>query len=259
MGVLSGLIASSGLTPTYVNSATNASAGKLYQCDTSSAAFTVTLPTGSTGAVLRFVDDKGTWGTNSLTVAPAATQTIQGISGNGSLVCNLSGAYVEFTWDATNSQWCVQSTGFLYGPAATTTLAGVVKAQKQYVVGTAYTNGTPTVTCGQGGFAVTRGVLVPYQTVDGAWRLRFNVTVTWTSASVSGLAATLSGVTFKNIANFYQAVNGTPLSSTNQEIWQCYVSANTGTISAIWPSANTTTGMMLSGDVELDSKPTWAD
>lgn len=256
MGALSGLIASSGLTPQYVNGAANASPGKLYQCDTSAGAFTITLPTGTTGAVMRFVDDQGTWGTNSLTIAPAATQTIQGITGNGSLVCNLSGAYVELTWDATNSWWVVQSTGFQYGPAATTTLAGVVKAQKQYVVGTAYTNGTPAVTSAQAGWSVARGTLVPYQTVDGAWRLKININATFTSASISSSSGTISGVTFKSAGD--QAL------STFQEggaptFIRGIASHATGTFSFDLPSAATFSAIIVSGDVELDSKPTWAD
>lgn len=255
MGTLSGKIASSGLTPTYVNSAANVSAGKLYQCDTSSAAFTVTLPTGTTGSVLRFVDDQGTWGTNALTISPAASQTIQGISGSGSLVCNLSGAYVEFTWDATNSWWVVQTTGFQYGPAATSTARGIVYAQKQYVVGTTYTNGTPNVTCGQAGWAVLRGALIPYQTYDGAWRLRFGINGTFTSASITAASATISGTTFKTgytqgCAGFFGGATTAP---------RIYIPGGAGTINFDTPSALSVSGLSMSGDVELDSKPTWAD
>ncbi len=104
------------LTPTYQTSSTTAAPFLNYLCNTTSAAFTMTLPVGAAGSIIRFTDDASTWATNNLTIAPAASQTIQGISSNGSLVCNLSGAYVELAWDSTNSYWVVTASGFQYGP-----------------------------------------------------------------------------------------------------------------------------------------------
>lgn len=272
MGSLSGKIASNGLTPTYVNSATNASPGKLYQCDTSSAAFTVTLPTGSSGSVLRFVDDKGTWATNNLTIAPAATQTIQGISGNGSLVCDLSGAYVEMTWDATNSQWCVQTTGFQYGPPLSASQAGTMPASnisldngsatrlglKQYLHGGSYSGGgAPTITLSSGGgtlSSVTRGIFVPYQMQDGTWRLKVSFTVFLSSAARTSAVFAINGVTFNIVAGFDQIGSG--LTNVSQFV-NAYTLPNTSTVEMDYPSS-TTTLHSFSGDFELASKPTWA-
>lgn len=100
----------------YQTSSTTAAVNTHYLCNTTSAAFTMTLPSGAANSIVRFTDDAGTWATNNLTIAPAAAQTIQGIAGNGSLVCNLSGAFVELAWDATNSYWVVIANGFQYGP-----------------------------------------------------------------------------------------------------------------------------------------------
>jgi hypothetical protein len=69
---------------------------------------------------------------------------------------------------------------------------------KQYVVGTAYTNGTITTT-GPTGWTIVRGVFVPYQITDGAWRLRFNIQGTITTGSSGTQDITVSGITFVNI------------------------------------------------------------
>jgi hypothetical protein len=65
-------------------------AGSGYPCNTTSAAFTVSLPaTPSAGALVTLVDYAGTWGTNPLTV-----------SGNGS---NINGLLVQATFSTNNS------------------------------------------------------------------------------------------------------------------------------------------------------------
>lgn len=60
--------------------------------NTSSAAFTITLPSSPTfGTNVTFVDHAGTWDTNNLTIATNG-QTIEGLSQN--LVCNVVGDMV---------------------------------------------------------------------------------------------------------------------------------------------------------------------
>src|SRR6266853_1767285 len=80
------------------------------------------------------------------------------------------------------------------------TAVGVALGLKQYIVGTAYTNGTPNMTSAASGFAVSRGVLVPHQTIDGAWHLRCQAYITTNAlgAGAGSFTITLSGVTFKN-------------------------------------------------------------
>lgn len=175
-----------------------------------------------------------------------------------------SAIYPGTAWSAIGGSWkwrlrkerAGQAIGF---SAATNTVRGLALDQRQYVVGTAYTNGTPTITCGQAGFAVTRGVLVPYQTSDGAWRMRLNVTASFTSASNGGLTLTFLGVTFKSVANFYQTVAASEIGNANAIHVQSYANPGLSTLSTSLQTAVTYSGVMLSGDVELDSKPTWAD
>lgn len=118
---------SGGLTPSYQATTFTAVTNQNYLTNTTSAAFTATLPTGAAGDTIQFVDGAGTWGTHNLTIAPATGQSIQGISGTGAagaLVANLSGAFIQLSWDNTNSYWTVTSSGFQYGPTYNPTVTG---------------------------------------------------------------------------------------------------------------------------------------
>jgi len=53
-------------------------AGEGYFCDTTSAAFTATLPAGTIGDECSFIDYAGTFDTNNLTVAPDGSEKIEG-------------------------------------------------------------------------------------------------------------------------------------------------------------------------------------
>jgi hypothetical protein len=53
-------------------------AGEGYFCDTTSAAFTMTLPAGTLGDEISFIDYAGTFDTNALTIAPNGAEKIQG-------------------------------------------------------------------------------------------------------------------------------------------------------------------------------------
>jgi len=55
-------------------------AGEGYFCDTTSAAFTLTLPAGTLGDEISFIDYAGTFDTNTLTVAPDGSEKIQGVA-----------------------------------------------------------------------------------------------------------------------------------------------------------------------------------
>lgn len=136
-----------------------------------------------------------------------------------------------------------------------TLINGIRADTKQYVVGTAYTNGTITTT-GPTGWTVVRGVFVPYQTSDGAWRLRFNIQGTITTGSSGTQDITISGVTSKNVSNFNQPIS--MFTNVSAALGPCYVPANGNTLRSILGNS-TSTALGLSGDFELDSKPTWAD
>lgn len=99
-----------GLDPVERSTTLNpAVAGTLYLCNTSSAGFTITLPTGTAKASIGFLDARETWGTNNLTIAPATGQQIDGQAVNETLVCDVSGSWVILTWSASDSRWIIQS------------------------------------------------------------------------------------------------------------------------------------------------------
>lgn len=71
--------------------------------DTTSGAFTVTLPSSPiNGAIVVVADISGTWGTNNLTIGRNGS-TIAGLAED--LVCNISGVLVQFIYDG--STWGV--------------------------------------------------------------------------------------------------------------------------------------------------------
>jgi len=125
-----------GLVTAYVSNTFTAASGFSYLTNTTSAGFTGTLPTGSTGAQVQFTDDAATWATNNLVIAPATGQVIQGLPANDTISCNISGAFVLLSWDSTNSYWVVSGSGFQSTAAATATTPGVVSTTAQTFGGT---------------------------------------------------------------------------------------------------------------------------
>ncbi len=95
-------------------------AGRAYPCNTTSAAFTVTLPASpSAGDLVTLTDYAGTWGTNNLTVNPNGNK----INGNtGNVVVSVSRASVNIVYLDSTQGWVSYanvSTDLLAQPAAT--------------------------------------------------------------------------------------------------------------------------------------------
>ena len=89
-------------------------AGRAYPCNTTSGAFTVTLPASpSAGQQVQLLDYAGTWGINNLTVARNGNN-INGAT-NNSVLTTTRGAvtltYVDATLDEATCQWIVPSVG----------------------------------------------------------------------------------------------------------------------------------------------------
>lgn len=103
-----------------------------------------------------------------------------------------------------------------------------------------------------------RAVGMPYKVYDESenekWRLRFNIVGSVTSATRTGFNITLANVIFKNTSSYYQAV----ASSFNASGNQIFAAANPG-LSTIncYHNSTATTRYDWSGDVELNSKPTF--
>lgn len=126
---------------------------------------------------------------------------------------------------------------------------------KQYVGGTTY-NGVALTVTGPTSWTAARAVFVPYQMNDGIWRCRFNLYGT----GMSGTGTqdfTVAGLIPKSTSSFQQPVTVTG-SSNSSAIAYAVPSGTTdpGTIRTSLTYTATTLG--VSGDIELNSKPTWA-
>jgi hypothetical protein len=104
--------------------------------DTSAGAFTVTLPISpSTGAQVVVADAGGAWGTNNLTVARNGS-TISGLAEN--LICDISGASVQFVYDGTTWEIYTQIGG---NGGTAVTLTGVQTLTNKTIEAGTFTNG----------------------------------------------------------------------------------------------------------------------
>jgi len=116
-------------------------------------------------------------------------------------------------------------------------------APKTYNHGTTYNSVLLEVTSAASGFTVGSAHFIPYQTIDGAWWLRGQITATQTGETT--MTISISGVTFKE----YSAglvFNG-----------MCYCVDTNGNIDITYNASYT--NCWISFDARLDSKPTWAD
>lgn len=126
--------------------------------------------------------------------------------------------------------------------------------KKEYFYNTAYNGGiTPSITATGG--TIIRGTFIPYQMQSGNWRLRFNIGLTISSASRTAYAISVNGVTFEASTSYNQAISANIFGTDAG--YDANVVANTGNIEVGHNSASTT-GYFFSGDVELQTKPTWA-
>ena len=95
-----------------------------------------------------------------------------------------------------------------------------------------------------------------YSDSNGKWRFAFNCEGTYTPDSIAGVDIRITGVVFKNLSNFYQEITGRmgPAAS-----YRTFVTPNDNQVSIQSSVALASGGASFSGDVELESKPTWAD
>lgn len=129
----------------------------------------------------------------------------------------------------------------------------------QYLSSGSYSGAAaPTLSCSQSGSATTRGVFVPYQMNDGTWRLRFSIAMSFPSATTTSVNVTVTGIIFKNVSSYFQAVSGYYTGGPVGNVEQAYCNPNGGTLTLLTTSGSAAVGIVISGDVELDSKPTWA-
>jgi len=167
---------------------------------------------------------------------------------NGQLLTS-SGGTAAPTWTTVS--------GFT-APTAMTDVQATSYGLKQYLSGTNYNSGiSPTTTAPS--CTVARARFIPYQMQDGAWRMRFNITMTRASgANIADLTVTIIGIVFKNISNDNQALSMSADNLTSDaNIGHSAAVNNTNTLFGAF-SANNILTFRVSGDVELNAKPTWA-
>lgn len=100
-----------------------------------------------------------------------------------------------------------------------------------------------------------RAIGIPYQTVDGAWRIKLNISGAMTSASRTGMTLTVANISFASTS----PGDGQDISAYEPAaaaMCGAYTGTSNGQIT-IYHSSTTTTTYNLSGDVELASKPSF--
>lgn len=148
---------------------------------------------------------------------------------------------------------------------ASTNAAGYVVKFDDFVVGAgnatnnfdgiwkSYDETVVTVTSSSGTATNISGNFVPYRTVGGSWRMKFNIAYDHTATSATW-STTLDGVTF---ASGFQGV-GTTERSVGQQ-FDAYTSGTSVIIAVVHSGSTNINQPIFSGDVALASKPTWAD
>jgi hypothetical protein len=220
-------------------------------------------------------------GGNGWTESSAAYPFVSGHNNNASNICGIRAIWTSSTnlavgfgkrgtrisasgTDNCNASWATERTNgsrwvVLYGtPAAlagfkvgSPTEVGLVKDWKQYVAGNTY-NGVALDVTGVN-WTTTRATFVPYQTYDGTYRLKFNMYGTFSVATAASSIG-ISGISFRSV--IYQAVSANHTDSSS-----VFVTAQTSpssTVIIIAAGAARST-YAISGDVELNGKPTWMD
>lgn len=153
----------------------------------------------------------------------------------------------------------------VYDPTTVGDSNATLVGQKQYYHGTNYNGGNaPTITLS--GVTVTgtiNGTFVPYKMQDGVWRMRFNMRISPTNGTaISGntFNVIVNGVTYRNVSGFSQAVSATTSTAATTILNYYHTQPNTSNIKLNFSTSGNynSTDYYISGDVELDSKPTWA-
>jgi len=93
--------------------------------------------------------------------------------------------------------------------------------------------------------------LIPYQTSDDTWRLKLNIYGSLGTAA-SSVVLTIDDVT----SSYFQALSVT--NATSSRVGSAVFNSTTDKINAWIVTGATGTGWIISGDIAIDDKPTWA-
>ena len=121
-----------------------------------------------------------------------------------------------------------------------------------------YTESDVTITSSLTGFSVLAAELMPYKDSNGGWRLRFNISATYTNASWTSATMTIPNLTFKDVQSFNLDVS---ISGTGRKDKVTRAVCNVGTSNLVMNTDGSATinTLQADGDVPLTGKPTWAD
>ena len=103
--------------------------------------------------------------------------------------------------------------------------------------------------------------LIPYQTKDGNWRLKFNITISCNSISRTAMYLQIAGIVYATLSGGGgQMINSMPQrnqSVSGGDVTDSYAGSAGNNLIHLH-SAGTFDVYAYEGDVRLDSKPTWA-
>lgn len=214
------------------------SADNFWQVFNLSAARTVLLPSGGITKGQRFTMENV--GTGTLTVQSSGANTVGFVDSLYSKMTLV--ALVDSPSTAAN--WKVTFEYSLFN----------------YIHGGSYNGaGAPTVTLNGGGgslIAVKQGDFMPYQLNDGTWRMRFNIMCTLSSTGRTTAQLAVAGITNYNNTGDGQSISGTLNASV--PFINAIAENNTNLFTILYSTSSTITEVWTSGDIRLNSKPTWA-
>lgn len=101
-----------------INSSGALSPGGRYSVDTTAGELTLTLPAGSPGARIGIFDAAANFGTNKVTIVPAGSETITGVS---PLILDSDRACVELAWSTSLGWWCFENAESFLSSGSTVT------------------------------------------------------------------------------------------------------------------------------------------
>lgn len=111
------------------------------------------------------------------------------------------------------------------------------------------------------GWATISAICIPYKLSDNVWRLIINIYGSANLSAVNTLTLTISGVTFRT--GYNQALSLVDENITiraAEQYSQIRVNGGASTFTILWASNVTSNdNLIFSGNVELDSEPTWTD
>lgn len=112
-------------------------------------------------------------------------------------------------------------------------------------------------------WSTVRSVGVAYQTTDGTWRLSFNIEGSFSAGTGNVISVSVAGVTFSSAYTNGQSIAINDWEITNRgsdQFWNGLVSPGSSNIQGrASQGISYANAWLFTGDVELDSKPSFID